>query len=185
MWLLLCSPSAARQRRKLPKCFPSPKGFASSTAVLSSAHFRLSHSGILPLVFLPPPHPSPSLQVAASGGFPWRLETVRHLGFGFCLLGELAEPIVYLHCSCLTLLGPRPCSCSSSGRCKTGRRVRMMPAVSQKAGVPEGWERRGDGEGPGQSPNRTFEWYAVFLKKKNPRIPKKLTEMQRRPGRPG
>lgn len=54
---LLCSPSAARQRRKPCKCFPNPKGFTSGTAVLSSAYFRLSHSGILPSVLLPPTLP--------------------------------------------------------------------------------------------------------------------------------
>lgn len=97
---MFCSPNAAGPRR-LCKGLPSLKGSAGGTAILSSAHFRLSRSSTLPSVFRPL-HPSPSLQVAASGEFPRRLGTVRHLGFGFCLLGargELAEPIVCLHCS--------------------------------------------------------------------------------------
>lgn len=66
---LLCSPSAARPRRRLCKGLPSPKGFAGGTAVLSSAHFRLSRSSTLPSVFRPPPPPLPF----SAGGCIWRI----------------------------------------------------------------------------------------------------------------
>lgn len=170
-YCLLCSSCPAIQRGKVCKscacALNALKVFKSWTALLYSACFRLNQSSILPSVSLPPL--SPSLQVASSGGLPWRLQTVRHLGFGFCLLGargKLAEPTVCLHCSFPIPLGPNPCSCSSFGGGKTSRRVRKAPAVPPKARVPKrlwGIEQRGYGDGPGQSSNRSWRFWLMCL----------------------
>lgn len=170
-------------QEKMCKCFKSSKGLKCCTACLPplSAPFRLNHWSLIPSV----PNPL-SLWVASSGGFLWRLETGRHVGCGFCLLGakrELAEPTVCLHCVFLTPLGPSPCSCSRLGRGKTVG-VRMVPVVSLKAGFPEELEQDEDGDGPRQSSDRSWRfWQTHQFFQKSPRI-QNLTEMQKRRGGP-
>lgn len=108
----------------------------------------------LPSVF-PPSLQSLSLQVALPGGFPWRLETARHLGFPSPGLlgarGELAAPAVCWHCNFLTLLGPSAWAAlfwnyayhALQGRClQCLRRLDSWNVL--------GTEQRGVGDGPGQ-----------------------------------